>query len=150
MKHISIKSVAVVLGDDDKIFDTDKVYEFKEYEMYENKGAEAERTINGSGGALTGEYAYSYADSFTNYDIDVYINDESGVMFEMEKRTDHLLGCRNKAGIDNREFSDMTSEKELISALDTFAKQYIKMDGFEPVINTQVITAKTTKYQWSM
>lgn len=139
---LSVKSVAVAFSDDDMIFDTDAVYEFREYNMYENKGAEAEKKINVYEEKLTGEYAYSYSDPFTNYDIDVYTNEQAGVMFEVEKDTEHVVGCRNEAGLDIQQFSEATSEDELISLLDTFAERYIDMDGFEPIVNTQVITHK--------
>lgn len=137
---LSVKTVAVAYSDNEEIFDTNAVYEFREYDIYENRKAEAEREINVNGEKLTGEYSYSYSDPFTNYDIDVYINEQSGVMFEVEKDTNCVVGCRNEAGIDIQQFSQVSSADERTSLLNAFAEQYIEMDGFESVINTQVIT----------
>ena len=142
---LSVKSVAVAFRDDDMVFDTDEVYEFREYNTYENKGAEKQRTINVPEGEMTGEYIYSYSDPFTRYDIDVYINEKTGVMFEVEKNTEHVLGCRDEAGIDVQQFSDMTSKEELLLSLDAFVEQIIDKEGFEPVINTQVLSEKMAK-----
>lgn len=137
---LGVKEVRLLSSDENKVFDTDKYYEHEEYQMYERENKEAERDIKVGDESYLLEYGYSTSDPFENYDADVYENIEDGITVWLKQDTDMVVGYRNRSsgcGLDNINFS---SEEELLKAVEEYVGEIIDMDGFTPIVNTQVIS----------
>lgn len=137
---LCVREVLLVANDENKVFDTDQYYEHEDYQMYERENKELERDIKIGSESYSLEYGYSSSDPFENYDVDVYEDIDDGITVQFQQNTDRIVGYRNGAsgcGLENLNFS---SEEELLKSVEGYVGEKIDMDGFTPIVNTQIIS----------
>lgn len=137
---LEVKEVQLLTTDENKIFDTDKLYEHDEYRQYERENMESAREIKVDGEIFKTEYKYSSSDPFENYDIDTYEDAEGGITVQLRQDNGQIVGYRNAGSGSNLENISFSSKEELLKSVEGYVSEKINVDVFTPIVNTQVVS----------